>query len=281
MNRAATHTLRQVSDITFAYGVSDEYSFVFDRHTTLFERRRDKLCSTVVSTFTAAYMYFWDDFFSGDLEYPEDYAPASDWIGEARDDSRENEKEKKQSKLNPSLLPSFDARAILYPTTSNLRDYLSWRQVDCHINNLYNTTFWFMVCKGGMSEREAEQELKGTVARDKNEILWGRYGVNYNGRGEWERKGGVVYRDLRGKEGGKGEEDVVGAGDESTGGAGDEDGEERGDESGKEPSKTQREKLRKARLKATIVVEHVDIIKDEFWEKRPWILGGKAKMGKG
>jgi hypothetical protein len=64
---------------------------------------------------------------------------------------------------------------------------MSWRQVDCkstfklsriwhfffkskarladssvigHINNLYNTTFWTMVQQGGMSNTDAEQELK-------------------------------------------------------------------------------------------------------------------------
>lgn len=32
-----------------------------------------------------------------------------------------------------------------------------------HINNLYNTTFWTMVQKGGMSNTDAEQELKVSV----------------------------------------------------------------------------------------------------------------------
>lgn len=27
--------------------------------------------------------------------------------------------------------PTFDGRVILYPTETNLRDYLSWRQADC------------------------------------------------------------------------------------------------------------------------------------------------------
>ena len=40
-------------------------------------------------------------------------------------------------------------------------------------------------------------------------------------------------------------------------------------------SKTQQEKLRKLRRKAQVVVDHVDIIKDDFWERRPWILSGK------
>jgi hypothetical protein len=40
-------------------------------------------------------------------------------------------------------------------------------------------------------------------------------------------------------------------------------------------SRTQRDKDRKKRSKAKVMIEHVDIIKDEFWEKRPWILSGK------
>lgn len=31
--------------------------------------------------------------------------------------------------------PVFDARAVLYPSDRSLRDYLSWRQADTHINN--------------------------------------------------------------------------------------------------------------------------------------------------
>lgn len=34
------------------------------------------------------------------------------------------------------MIPSFDARTVLYPNDQSLRDYLSWRQADCHINNL-------------------------------------------------------------------------------------------------------------------------------------------------
>ena len=45
---------------------------------------------------------------------------------------------------------------------------------------------------------------------------------------------------------------------------------------GAEMSKTQKEKDGKRRMKAEIVVQHTDIIKDDFWEQRPWLLGGKA-----
>ena len=75
-------------------------------------------------------------------------------------------------------MPAFDGRVVLYPAVSNLRDYMSWRQVDCtsscplraeltipkyvpgHINNLHNTTFWALVQKGGMDVRQAEERLK-------------------------------------------------------------------------------------------------------------------------
>jgi tRNA(His) guanylyltransferase len=57
-------------------------------------------------------------------------------------------------------IPSFDSRTVLYPSDRALRDYLSWRQVDCHINNLYNTCFWALVNKASKTQREAENILK-------------------------------------------------------------------------------------------------------------------------
>ncbi|EUC32237.1 hypothetical protein COCVIDRAFT_94881 [Bipolaris victoriae FI3] len=41
-------------------------------------------------------------------------------------------------------------------------------------------------------------------------------------------------------------------------------------------SRSQRDKDRKKRSKAAILMEHVDIIKDDFWDKRPWLLSGKT-----
>jgi tRNA(His) guanylyltransferase len=40
-------------------------------------------------------------------------------------------------------------------------------------------------------------------------------------------------------------------------------------------SKTQAEKERKKREKAMVLVAHLDIIKDDFWERRPWLLSNK------
>lgn len=46
-------------------------------------------------------------------------------------------------------------------------------------------------------------------------------------------------------------------------------------------SNTQAEKDRKKREKARVLVDHLDIIKDDFWERRPWLLSNKpGKMPK-
>ncbi|KAJ5020933.1 tRNAHis guanylyltransferase-domain-containing protein [Bipolaris maydis] len=94
------------------------------------------------STFTSYYVYSWAKYFP-------------------------------QKPLTPPL-PSFDGRAVCYPSNTNLRDYMSWRQVDCHINNLYNTTFWALVQQGGMGHQ---------------------FGINYNNEPNCFRKGTVLYRD--------------------------------------------------------------------------------------
>lgn len=109
MNYAAERCMNELQDIVLAYGQSDEYSFVFRRSTNLYKRREAKITSTLCSLFTANYVFSWSKFFPGmALKYP----------------------------------PSFDGRAVCYPTDQNLRDYLSWRQADCHINNLVCDTDW-------------------------------------------------------------------------------------------------------------------------------------------
>lgn len=40
-------------------------------------------------------------------------------------------------------------------------------------------------------------------------------------------------------------------------------------------SKSQSENDKKKRAKARVTVEHIDIIKDEFWDRRPWLLSNK------
>ena len=96
-----------------------------------------------------------------------------------------------------SVIPSFDGRIVLYPSLEDLKNYLSWRQVDCHINNLYNTTFWSLVLQGGLSTTEAHQELKGSLSKDKHEILFTRFGVNYNELPAVFKRGTLLIRQVK------------------------------------------------------------------------------------
>lgn len=73
-----------------------------------------------------------------------------------------------------------------------MKDYLSWRQADVHINNLYNTCFWNLVLKKGLKKSEAEERLRGTVSADKNEILFNDFGINYNTLPAMFRKGTIL-----------------------------------------------------------------------------------------
>ncbi|KAJ5161800.1 tRNA(His) guanylyltransferase [Penicillium capsulatum] len=228
MNEAAVGVMKDLPDLCIAYGVSDEYSFVFHPTCQLFERRNAKLVTTIVSTFTAYYIHLWSKYFPS-------------------------------SSLQPPYLPSFDGRAVIYPSSRILRDYMSWRQVDCHINNLYNTTFWTMVLQGGMSNTDAEQELKGTVSADKNEILFKRFGINYNNEAEIYKKGSVLYRQYELEEPRSVHPPA----------------EEEASPLDSKQSRSQQDKLKKLRRKAQVVIDHVDIIKDGFWERRPWILSNK------
>lgn len=90
--------------------------------------------------------------------------------------------------------PCFDGRVVLYPSDDNLRDYLSWRQADVHVNNLYNTAFWKLVLAKGLSNQQAEERLRGTFSADKNELLFQEFGINYNSLPPMYRKGTILLR---------------------------------------------------------------------------------------
>lgn len=158
MNLAAKSLMESIPDIVMAYGDSDEYLFLLRKNCELFERREGKLISTFASTITSFYQYHWNQVFP-------------------------------EKPLRVERLPTFDARVVMYPNAKLIKDYFSWRQVDCHINNLYNTTFWTLVEKGGFTPKDAEERLKGSLAKDKNEILFTDFGINYNNEPEIYKKG--------------------------------------------------------------------------------------------
>ncbi|CAN6807297.1 unnamed protein product [Brassica oleracea] len=203
MNSCAVAVLEEFEDSQFAYGVSDEYSFVLKKESELYKRQSSKIVSAIASLFTSTYVIKWGDFFPHkELKYP----------------------------------PSFDGRAVCYPTYKIILDYLAWRQVDCHINNQYNTCFWMLV-KSGKTKTQSQDYLKGTQTREKNELLSNQFGIEYSALPLIFRMGSSVFRL---KEAGKVENGVV---------------------SGK-----------KLKLEGEVVVDHCNIIERCFWEEHPHIL---------
>ena len=159
---AGLSVMESFSEIFLAYGQSDEFSFAFKKNSKLYNRRHEKILTNVVSIFTSAFVYYWPKIFVNgpELKYP----------------------------------PCFDGRIVLYPSFQNLKDYFSWRYVDCHINDLYNTTFWALVQEGKMTKDQAHQKLKGTLSNDKNEILFSQFNINYNNQPEVYKKGTLLIR---------------------------------------------------------------------------------------
>jgi tRNA(His) guanylyltransferase len=128
-----------------------------------------------------------------------------------------------------------------------------------------------------MSNTEAEARLQGTTSADKNEILF-QNGINYNNEEQIYRKGTVLYRDYELASALDGSSDILETVVSDT-----EDITTREEflaQEGKEGtlklSKTAREKERKSKEKAGIKMEHCDLINNDFWHRRPWILSGRA-----
>ena len=71
--------------------------------------------------------------------------------------------------------------------------------MDCHINNLYNTTFWALVLIGKLTNEEAHNRLRGTFSKDKNEILYKQFEINYNCIESIYKRGTIIFR-LKGEE---------------------------------------------------------------------------------
>ena len=241
---SAISVMESFPEIFLAYGQSDEFSFAFKKNARLYNRRHEKILTNVVSQFTSAFVFYWPKIFVNgpELKYP----------------------------------PCFDGRIVLYPSFQNLKDYFSWRYVDCHINDLYNTTFWALVQEGKMSKDEAHQKLKGTLSNDKNEILFSQFKINYNNQPEVYKKGSLVIR-------------VKKPISERPPKKGKDDNDEEINNKINEINKKNEEYIKKCEkeykidelmikddkymeekingLKGQIYVAHLDVVKDSFWNK--------------
>ncbi|KAK3134983.1 hypothetical protein QOZ80_5BG0413220 [Eleusine coracana subsp. coracana] len=204
MDESASLMMVQYPDIAFGFGFGSEYSFVFHERTELYERQESLIVSSCSSYFTSLYMEKWKKFFP-------------------------------HKELVPP--PRFEAEALCYPKLKILCEYLSSRQAECHTRNQYNTCFWMLV-KSGKREKEAHETLKGTLSKDKNELLFQQFQINYNNEPAMFRKGSCVFRQ-------KVEELRVQGSDNGV-----------------------------TRERWDVKVDHVDM-GPGFWRKHPWIFLGE------
>ncbi|GAA5841442.1 hypothetical protein JCM11251_007140 [Rhodosporidiobolus azoricus] len=244
MNEAAKRVVggRELNgECVMAFGESDEYSFVFKRSCKLHGRRASKLITLVTSVFTAAYVALWPRYFPNSI-------------------------------LDIDHLPVFDGRVVQYTSALEIRDYLRWRQVDTHINNMYNTCFWALVLQGGLSEFEANKELSGTVSSQKQEMLFSRFGINYNDLDPMFRKGSLVIWEDVPIEGVPAQEEeaveVEEAGEVVDSAAGEAPESPRPASAPPGVPLRQRKKSKKPpKPKRRLVVVHEDLIGDKWWEE--------------
>lgn len=145
MNHCGRKVMEKYEDIIFGFGQSDEFSFILKKSSQLFDRKRDMILSSMVSTFTASFVSLWRHYFPDTkLQYP----------------------------------PSFDARAVLYSHFKVIRDYLSWRQADSYINCMYNYTLCALM-RTGLDGPTATERLNGTISSQKLEILR-QHGIEFS-----------------------------------------------------------------------------------------------------
>lgn len=165
MNYAAVKVMAVIKDIVLSFGQSDEYTFVLNRTTSFCHRRASKIESIINCVFTSQYIEHWNAWMGGRV-------------------------------MNG--LPTFDARTVPYASDALLRDYLSWRQADVHINNLYNTCFWKLVCDKQMENSTAEEYLRihGTYSDDKRRLLQTMFNIDYDQLPEMYKKGTILLRKL-------------------------------------------------------------------------------------
>lgn len=177
------------NQIPLAYGHSDEFSFLIKANSDLLSRRKQKINSMLPVIFATYYNSNWDKFFGN---------PSLGTVTPRKYDAL------------------FDSKYFEYPNYSSVIDYFRWRQIDCHINNLYNTTLsalsgryvkyeffegqmtrkpissWVTDHSEFLSSKEATARLTGTVSSDKQDILFKQFGINYNNELEQFKKGTVI-----------------------------------------------------------------------------------------
>ena len=93
---------------------------------------------------------------------------------------------------------SFDSRVTIIDT-SDIINYLSWRQEECW-RNVIHSYGYYLLRDEGITSRQAAERLKGMDSKDLHELAW-THGINLAVTPSWQRRGILVYRQQYAKPG--------------------------------------------------------------------------------
>jgi tRNA(His) guanylyltransferase len=158
---AGRHVMESFGDVDICYGYLDLFCFVFKRSSVVFNRRRDKLVSNIVSLFVSAFVYNWGSSFDLPL-------------------------------LNP---PGFMGKIVLFPRLRIVKEYLLSHQEQSAMVCIQNYVFHVLV-RDGTDESEAERLSQQSSFAEMNELLF-THGLNYNNVAVRHRRGTLLFRDKK------------------------------------------------------------------------------------
>ena len=143
------------------YTESDEVSILFDKTSSFFDRRIEKINSILPSMMTAFCM---------------------------------------QQEFFKSFTPVFDCRILVAQTKKEVFNIFKWRQRDSLRNCLNSYAYWHLRFSG-KTERQAEDILKDMEGDIKRELLLKEFNINFKYINAWEKNGTFVLWEKYEKEG--------------------------------------------------------------------------------
>lgn len=161
MCHSAIGLMHKYTDIAAAYGHSDVFIFVIQKHTKLYKQTRTQLATLFNDQYVQLYEALWTQWF-------------------------------------PTIAlkshPVFTTTVVPYSSVADLKDTMSHEQRCAHEKNLYNTVLWNLVSSGGRNFIDAESEVGNMSIADENECLFQEFGINYNNMPARHKKGTTLLR---------------------------------------------------------------------------------------
>ncbi|OHS95279.1 putative tRNA(His) guanylyltransferase [Tritrichomonas foetus] len=158
----ARNVMNDFGDIDVCFGCDGEFSFIFRRSSTVFNRRRDKLLTNLVSLFVSTFAYQWKQFFNdSEMKYP----------------------------------PNFVSTIKLFPRLRIVKDYLLFLQLKA-TKNCQDKYSIHILERSGMTKESALEWLKDASLMDINEMMF-KNGINFNFLPDWHKRGKILFREKK------------------------------------------------------------------------------------